>query len=430
MLNTSKWNPFQKIGFRFTFSFFMLFIIPFPFNFIPPFPFLFKYYDQLMLFLTKKVGVKILGITQELSTAPTGSGDKWYDWANNATFLLVALFITIVWSALDHKRPSYRILNKWFMLFVSYYLMSHMLSYGISKVFYLQFRPPGLERLFHTYGHSSPMSLMWTFMGYSKSYTVFAGVSEVIAGILLIFRRTRVLGGLATFGVMFNVFMMNMSYDIPVKLFSFQLTIMGLLIVLMDYQRLLSLFVFNQVTMPETVHQPIFQTRRSQRILAVCQFLIVAFLLILYTLVSMGNLKQYGENRPKPALYGIYEVDKFIKNGKMVPPLLTDTIRWNRLLIDYPKRVSVMMMDDSYQRYVVKTDTIKQEMTFSTRKDTVNKYVMKFERKGKDLKLSGIFKKDTLKIQFKHYPLKNFLLLNRGFHWVNEVPYNRYKSKQ
>jgi hypothetical protein len=65
----------------------------------------------------------------------------------------------------------------------------------------------------------------------------------------------------------------------------------------------------------------------------------------------------------------------------------------------------------------------------STRKDTVNKYVMKYERTGKDkkdLKLSGIFKKDTLEIHFKNYPLKNFLILNRGFNWRNDYPYQRH----
>jgi hypothetical protein len=44
----------------------------------------------------------------------------------------------------------------------------------------------------------------------------------------------------------------------------------------------------------------------------------------------------------------------------------------------------------------------------------------------KDMHLQGIMEGDTLQIELKHIPKDNFGLLNRGFNWVNEVPYNRY----
>lgn len=424
-----SWGLPKKLGFRFIFSFFMLFVVPFPLSYIPYSNYVFKYYNQFIEYITKTTGKVLFGITEKMSSTPTGSGDMLYHWVNVGTFLIIAILATIIWSLLDRKRPSYRILNKWFLLLTSYYLVALMLSYGISKVFYLQFRPPSFERLFQSYGHSSPMRLMWTFMGASKTYTMFAGWSEVIAAFFLVFRRTRVLGGLITFGVMFNVFLMNMSYDIPVKLFSFQLMVMGLIVALVDYKRLMSVLVLNKNTMPATVHQPIFQSKRNLYILIGLQVLLVGYMSYSYIDSRLKAQKRYGELRPKPALYGIYNVDKFVKNGQTVPPLTTDTTRWNRLLVNYVGRASIMMMDDSYKRYVVKTDTVKRQMTFSTRKDTVNKYVMKYEQVGKDLKLQGVLKKDTLDITFKHYPLKNFSLFNRGFRWVNPVPYNRYKDK-
>lgn len=427
---TKHWSFMQKLGFRFSFIFFSLFVVPFPLYYIPYTNYVLKYYYQFWRFVNHNITSSILGISEKLSTAFTGSGDSLYQWVNIFTFIIIAFGGTLVWSLLDRKRPSYRVLSKWFFLFLSYYLVMYMMTYGVLKVFYLQFRFPNMEKLFQTYGHSSPMRLMWTFMGASKTYTVFAGVSEVVAAVLLIFRKTRLLGGVVTFGVMLNVFLMNMSYDIPVKLFSLQLMMMGLFIALVDYQRLLNLFVFDKNTIPASVHQPIFKKVRSQRILFFFQLILVSYMSYITINSRLKAQKRSGSLRPKPALYGIYNVDKFVKNNQIVPPLLTDTVRWNRLLIDYPKRVSVMMMDDSYRRYVVKTDTVKREMTFCTRKDTVNKYVMKYKRQGKDLELSGIFKKDTFKIQFKHYPLKNFSLINRGFHWVNEVPYNRYKDKR
>ncbi|OJJ17751.1 hypothetical protein BKI52_28215 [marine bacterium AO1-C] len=420
--------PLHKVGFRFTTSLFTLFIFPFPFNYIPPFSLIFEYYTQFIGFLTQQVGKHILGIDQILNKTATGSGDQLYNWINAFTYLLLALLITLIWTVLDRKRPSYRVFFKWFLLFISYYLVVQMLIYGLIKVFYVQFPPLTLEQLFQTYGYSSPMRLMWTFMGASHSYNLFAGGVEILAAGLLIFRKTRALGGFVTFGVMLNVFVMNMSYDVPVKLFSFQYMLMGLLLGLADYRRLWAVFAQSKTEIPATVYQPVFQKRRNRNLLIAFQALLVVFLATIQIWSGTTAQKKYGVNRPKPALYGIYNVTRFIKNGQSIAPLATDTTCWKRLLIDYPQWVSVMGMNDDFRRYTVKTDTVKKQMVFSTRKDTVNKYAMRYEQLGKDLKLTGILQGDTLAITFKHYPLQNFTLLNRGFHWVSPVPYNEYKG--
>lgn len=429
-LNLKPWSWGQKISFRFLGSFFLLLTFPFPLYFIPySYKVLFKYYYQFWEWLTIQTG-KYLLLIPELKNTSTGSGDTTYDWVHIFTLLLVAALITLVWTILDQKRPSYYKLRQWLLILVSYYLIRCMFSYGITKLFYLQFIPPSMERLFQTYGHSSPMRLIWTFMGSSHTYTVFAGACEVLAGLLLIFRKTRTLGGLVTFGVMLNVFLMNMSYDIPVKIFSFQLMFMGLWVAMPDYSRLMAVFIHQTNTLRPSVHQPLFTRSRYRRLLIAIQLIIVGYMGFLMIKSDLKSRKTYGIHRPKPTLYGVYEVDKFIKNGQVVPPLFSDTTRWRRLLIDYPKSISVMGMDDRFIRYRAKTDTLKKQLTLHTRKDTVNKYTLRYERQAKDLKLSGILQKDTLEIHLKHYPMENFLLLNRGFHWVNEVPYNRYKRKR
>lgn len=415
------WSSSKKIGFRFISSFFILFAAPFSI--------FFGYYNQFIQFVTQQLGSKIIGIQQPLSTEYTASSDTLYNWLSLLTYLLLALLITIIWSLLDRKRPSYRIFSKWFFLFISYYLMVQMLIYGFIKVFNLQFGSLSLEQLFQSYGYSSPLRLMWTFMGASHTYSFFSGMIEVVAGVLLIFRRTRVLGGMAAFGVMLNVFVMNISYDVPVKLFSFIYMCLGLLIVLADYRRWWALLIEGKNEIPITVYQPIFQLRRNQRILIVFQTLFVGLLVVSQILAGTMNQKQYGKQRTKPALYGIYTVDKFVKNQQVVPPLVTDSLRWHRLLIDYPNFVTVITMDNQFKRYRAKTDTVKKQMILSTRQDTTSKYVMKYTQTGKDLRLSGILQNKELDITFKYYSLKNFLLLNRGFHWVNEAPYNHYLPK-
>lgn len=424
------WSFAQKLGFRFLFVYYALYFPSYLASTFPLGSFVSVFYDRLAKYLTVTLGKGLFGITETIKTAPTGSGDTLMHWTNLALVLLTCILVTVVWSALDRQRPHYRKLRQWLLLLLSYYVAFYMLSYGLSKVFYLQFSALRLTQLFETYGYSSPMRMLWTFMGSSKAYTMFGGWSEVIPGLLLLFRRTRVLGALATFAVMFNVFVMNMSFDIPVKLFSLHLTLAGLFIALVDYKRLLNLFILNQNTLPQTIHQPMFSTRRKQRILVIVQVIWVLYYVGLNISGNIYSLSRYGMSRPKPALYGIYNAEKFIKNGIEQPPLTTDTVRWQRLLVDYPKRVAVMHMNDALKYYRAKHDSTKQTITLSTRKDTVNKYVMKYERTGKDkkdLKLSGIFKKDTLEIHFKNYPLKNFLILNRGFNWRNDYPYQRHR---
>ena len=72
-----------------------------------------------------------------------------------------------------------------------------MFTYGINKVFGLQFPEPGMQRLLQDYGDSSPMGLLWTFMGASQPYTMFAGWMETIGGLLLCLRRTQLVGTLS-----------------------------------------------------------------------------------------------------------------------------------------------------------------------------------------------------------------------------------------
>ncbi len=62
----------------------------------------------------------------------------------------------------------------------------------------------------------------------STAYIIFAGTAEVLPGLLLLFRRTTTLGGLAAFAVLLNVVALNFCYDVPVKLYSTNLVLMSL----------------------------------------------------------------------------------------------------------------------------------------------------------------------------------------------------------
>ena len=100
------------------------------------------------------------------------------------------------------------------------------------------------------------MGLVWTFMAASPAYTFFSGIAEVMGGVLLLFRRTTLLGGLVSIGVMLNVVMLNFCYDVPVKLFSFHLMFMGVVLIVPDAKRLFGLLVLNRATEPASLQPP------------------------------------------------------------------------------------------------------------------------------------------------------------------------------
>jgi len=346
--DSSKWNTLTKISFRFFVIFFFLHIFPFPLYYIGTilgienmFSFYFDWFQELALW----TGKNILGITYEMPTGRNGSGDTTTNYVQEFVILLLSSIITIIWSIVDLKRRNYNKLLLYFTTFLRYYVAAVMFSYGFSKVFTLQFSELRNVDLVKTFGNQSPMGLMWNFMEYSDTYTRFSGYAEVIAGLLLLFRKTTLLGALTTVAVMFNVFMMNMSYDIPVKLFSGLLTLMGLFLLIPDGKRILNFLVFNK---PVREKEIITYSRKKNVKTAIIISKICFICFLIYTNIdrSIERQNKWGKNAPKSAIYGIYEVQKFIKNQDTIPPLTTDSIRWKRLIID--KRFSnIQTMDEN-----------------------------------------------------------------------------------
>src|SRR5690606_30104752 len=206
-----------------------------------------------------------------------------------------------------------------------------------------QFTYPSLTSLLLPLGNKSPMGLAWTFMGLSDTYTIFSGVCEVAGGLLLMYRKTRTLGAIVCFGVMLNVFLMNMSYDIPVKLFSFQLMLLAVFLIGLDYKRLVNVFILNKqvyAQLNRNPFKPAWANITTQILKGVA--VVTACGLMIYN--GLESQAQYGDAVPKPPMYGIYEVENFILNNDTVHPMLKDTVRWRYLVFEKGKWVSIFNM--------------------------------------------------------------------------------------
>ena len=106
-----------------------------------------------------------------------------------------------------------------------------MISYGMDKAVPLQMPSPSLARLLEPYGNFSPMGVLWASVGASRSYEILVGFAELAGGVLLFVPRTATLGALICLFDTLQIFTLNMTYDIPVKLFAFHLIVLSLFLV-------------------------------------------------------------------------------------------------------------------------------------------------------------------------------------------------------
>ena len=224
------WPLVERIGFRFLFCYFVLYAFPFPVGSLPWTDKLAELYGALLEPIVLWVGPNILGIDYSFANENPGSGDRTYDYVLMFCLLVLATTATAIWSLIDRRPRRHDRLLEGLRLYIRVYLATTMLSYGFAKIFVGQFNPPSPYLLDRTYGDSSPMGLLWTFMGSSRPYTVFAGLMEALPGALLFFRRTTTIGALLLLAVMGNVVLLNFCYDVPVKLYSTHLWLMCLLL--------------------------------------------------------------------------------------------------------------------------------------------------------------------------------------------------------
>lgn len=425
-VNYFRWTFGQKVAVRFFFLFFILYIVLNPNGVLPKVDLLFNIYIELFHKLIPWIAKHILHLSYDITIFTNGSGDTTYDYITLLFIIVISLIGCVIWSVLDRKRASYNQLYYWLTVIVRYYAAFTMLTYGFVKVFKLQFPSPSLGRLLQPYGDSSPMGLAWTFMGYSKGYNYFTGFAEVLGGVLLLFRRTATVGAIVTLLVMGNVMAMNYSFDIPVKLLSTMIVIMSLFLLAKDMNRLIQFFFLNKPTEAGIIAAPPIRKKWLRYTLLTGKILLVGYTFFMTVYGSYSTLDQYGDAAPKPPLYGIYDVQTFVKNNDTLPPLKTDKQRWGKLVINYAEYAQVKMINDSAQSFAFKPDTVAKKIIIYSYADTANKATFAYTCPEKDiLKMSGRWGNDTLVISMKKFDLNNFRLVNRGFNWINEYPYNR-----
>jgi len=428
-LSVCKWGLGVRIAFRFCFLYFGLYclltwilwgMIPLvgyeipDLGTLPPF-------REIVIWTAGHV----FAYKQSLVYSGSGSGDKVFDWVQVFCFIAIALLGTCVWSAVDRRRTHYESVYTWFHVFLRFAVAGQLFEYGITKVIPMQMPFPFLTRLLERFGDFSPMGVLWYSVGAAPAYERFVGTAELVGGLLLIIPGTSMLGALICLADMIEVFAINMTYDVPVKLFSFHMILMALLLLLPDRRRLVQ-FCFQDCAVQRPRTRRLFARVHANRIAVAGQIILGLSLLATVLYQASHDWPKFGGGAPKSALYGIWNVDEMRIDGVIRSPLLTDYERWRRVVFDGPGSMAFERMDDSFGTFTSVFDPKQSTLALSKRGDRKSTGQLSVLQQGHGhMALGGKLGPHRITMQLTLMDRSKFLLVSRRFHWIQDYPFNR-----
>jgi hypothetical protein len=425
---TPQWSLGTRIAFRFFFIYFVLFTADVPIQFVP-IPFLQaiagRYFAWLQL-TSRWVGENLLGMREAFShfvvNPPGGSHDQAVAWVESVVYLGVAVVGTVLWSWLDRKRPNYTTLYSWLFFYLRMILGIMMINYGSVKVIPAQFPTPALSRLLERFGNASPQGMLWTSMGASQSYSFFAGLTEVMGGMLLFVPRLATLGLLLSLGALGNVFMLNVGYDVPVKLGILNWIVMALFLLAPDAKRLFDFFVLNRRAEPAVV-RPLFQ-RRSWQLAAVALQIAFGLVFLGYRMHrSQQIVDQIKHDRLSAPLYGIWTVDEFVPDGQAAPGSVD---AWRRMTIDSIHAGLIESVSGLERRVVVQFQPGTRMLKLTMPDDPRWSAELMYDDGARPiLLLRGKVDGSQVHAKLHREDETKFQLLSQPFRWITDTANNR-----
>lgn len=383
--------------------------------------------------LTDWLGAHVFDVPTDYRV--TGSGDTAAQWVSMVSWLLVAVIATAVWSLLDRRRADYRRLYEWFRLLLRVSLISALLLYGMVKVLPTQMSF-NLGRLVEPFGELSPMGVLWAQTSVSEPYEIALGAAEVTAALLLVLPRTAGLGAILAFIVTLQVALMNLTFDVPVKLFSLQLLAFSAVLAAPDIRRIVAALLGLAVPVRTTV--PLLGSARGNRLLLAAQAIFGVWLLFAAISEAHDGWHLYGSARPHSPLYGIWNITEFTSAGKELPavvdfgdsepnPATIGSERFQRIIFDVPEAVTIQRMNDSQISFYARIDTDHHTISLSADpavRTTIA--IFGYQQPQPDrLTLDGSLGGRSVHMVLEAVDLNRYPVVARGFHWVQPAPYLR-----
>jgi hypothetical protein len=365
-----RWSPATRVAFRFAFSLAAISVFQ-----LVSFASSYLYFDAprktFERWLEPVSGAHFTAmraIGASVIRLVTGSADTVQQIARRYSYpfcylvavLVVAAAVTTMWSALDRRRQEYATLNRWLRVYARYALALVTMIYAMVKVVPTQFGYLTPGELLKPVGQLNRFWMLWNFMVVSTSYTVFAGLVELIGCVLLFFRRSALLGALLLGAALTNVLAMDLAYGVLGAAMVAGLLVALAAIVVAPYAGPLAnvLLLGRSERMPE---EPA-TTGSRWRYAAVARIVVLAALIAIRASDGLEQRRTYfGRGR---AVYGMFEVERFVRGGTVVTPLASDTTTWKKIATDGrygTAAVSVQFAGGEVKQYSLAEDTASHQ---------------------------------------------------------------------
>lgn len=277
-------------------------------------PFLLKFAETVCLFLV------VIGLTQ-LSEATSrwqfGLVSDWTNWVPALTGLLaVSALIAYVWQRSGKGDRLHPI----FQTIIAFYVANSIAGYGAAKILKTQFQPP--RYIMETpIGDLSGFWLTWTYYGYSQTMAYILGWTQVIGCVLLLFRRTRLIGVFVLLPVMVNIDLIDHFYEISPLAYYNALHYTGLLVflLLLDFDKLKVAFLSYQETISLNYKTVLINALR--------------ILVIGGAFWKIAELRNSFE--PKSKLNGVWKVESISRNRQTIVPTAYQDSVWSKVYFEW-----------------------------------------------------------------------------------------------
>jgi hypothetical protein len=256
---------------------------------------------------------------------------------------------------------------------------------------------------------------------------------ETVAGLLLLFRPTITAGLLLAMGAFLNVVMINLSYDVPVKIFALHLLFSSMFLLALDSRRLIGFLLLNRGAEPTRAWDPpVGKPWQRWAGIGVKLFLVYQFLVAPF-MRSWSYYKTTKTPVTGPFRPAVYQVRSYVVGTDTVPALASDTLRWQDVIFDNGSAGSIGTRDSMFwQRYRrgyfryrpdTTTGTMAVWRTSFVPRDSTFLFTMRYEQPDTmTIRLHTQIRGDSVHMELVRTN-RHFQLAERQFHWLSE--YNR-----
>ncbi|HEY2146499.1 MAG TPA: hypothetical protein VGH32_01090, partial [Pirellulales bacterium] len=145
---------------------------------------------------------------------------------------------------------------------------------------------------------------------------------------------------------------------------------------------------------------------------------------------SYSECENCGLIGPPPPFAGIWNVVEFQRDGQIVCPLATDSTRWKQVLVQNSLEgplLAIKPMTGPADGALIELDEAAHRIKLIPSHESGNTVItLAYEEPAQGvLVLSGKLDGKALRVKLNRASEEETQLTNRGFHWINEVPFNR-----